>query len=200
MNVKKKTTIWNLVAILVVPALGQTVQSYLNVVMPYLMQDPEYFNVPYEEVGTQIGTAAFTVSIISTIVAPFLGQVYDEIGRKKVILFCGSCLPILLLCFPLSVPRIWLLILIWTVMSILWRTLFINPLICDYVKSESRGTANGLFRYGFLLAEFTMITIFEFTRNLSLMQRFYIPTIILSPIAISLFFTVREPSSKLYER
>ena len=136
--------------------------------MPYLMQDPEFFNVPYEEVGTQIGTAAFTVALISTFAAPFLGQAYDEIGRRKVILFCVFVLLMLLMCVPLSVPRMWLLILTWALMSIMWRTLFINPLICDYVKSESRGTANTLFRYGFMLAEFMMITIFELTRNLTL--------------------------------
>ena len=168
MKVKNETTLWNLLSILIVPALGQTVQSYLNAVMPYLMQDPEFFNVPFEEVGNRIGTASFTVALISTFVAPFLGQAYDEIGRRKVILFCGLFLLMFFILIPLSVPRMWLLIVIWAMMSMMWRTLFINPLICDYVKSESRGTANTLFRYGFMLADFTMITIFELTRNMTL--------------------------------
>ena len=34
MTVKSETSIWNLLSILIVPALGQTVQSYLNAVMP----------------------------------------------------------------------------------------------------------------------------------------------------------------------
>ena len=34
MTVKSDTSIWNLLSILIVPALGQTVQSYLNAVMP----------------------------------------------------------------------------------------------------------------------------------------------------------------------
>ena len=193
MNVKKETTLCNLMAILIIPALGQTVQSYVNVVMPYLLQDPEFFNIPYEEVGTHIGKASFTVALISTLAVPLLGQAYDEIGRRKVILFCGFLLLILLNFFPVSVPHMWLLILIWSMMSILWRTLFINPLICDYVKSESRGTANTLFRYGFMLAELIMITLFEFTRNMSLWKRFSVPALLLSPLAISLCFTTREP-------
>ena len=95
---------------------------------------------------------------------------------------------ILLILVPLTAPLIWFLI------QVVGAALLINPLICDYVKSESRGTANTLYRYGFLLSEFFMILIFERTRNLTMIQKFWVPSVILSPIVFALHFIVREPS------
>ena len=47
LNVKKDTTMSNLIALLVIPALTISIGGYVNANMPYLLQDPFYFNVPF---------------------------------------------------------------------------------------------------------------------------------------------------------
>ena len=95
---------------------------------------------------------------------------------------------ILLVLVPLTAPLIWFMV------QVVGVALLINPLICDYVKSESRGTANTLYRYGFLLSQLLMIAIFERTRNLTMTQKFWVPSVLLAPFVFALHFIVREPS------
>ena len=57
-----------------------------------------------------------------------------------------------------------------TVMSCLMRLVLVNPLILDYVKSESRGLGMSIVAYGFIFGELTMIALFEFTRKMNMEQ------------------------------
>ena len=38
-KVKKETTIWNLLAIFIMPVISTAASAYVNVMMPYLLQD-----------------------------------------------------------------------------------------------------------------------------------------------------------------
>ena len=55
MSVKKETSVWNLIALLVAPMVAITAGAYVNSQMPYLLQDPGYFGIPFEKVGTKVG-------------------------------------------------------------------------------------------------------------------------------------------------
>ena len=55
-------------------------------------------------------------------------------------------------------------------MSCLMRLVLVNPLICDYVKSESRGLGMSIVAYGFVFGELMMIFLFENTRKLNMEQ------------------------------
>ena len=48
MKVKRETTISNILALFLAPTATVTAGAYLNTNMPYLLQDPDYFNVPFD--------------------------------------------------------------------------------------------------------------------------------------------------------
>ena len=50
-KVKKETTIWNLFALLVAPVVAVAAGAYVNAMMPYLLQDKDYFGYSFENVG-----------------------------------------------------------------------------------------------------------------------------------------------------
>ena len=49
--------------------------------MPYLLQDEEYFNIDFDNVGTTTGKILFISSLSSTVLTPFMGYTYDIVGR-----------------------------------------------------------------------------------------------------------------------
>ena len=49
-------------------------------------------------------------------------------------------------------------------MSCLMRIILVNPLVIDYIKSESRGVGMGIVTYGFVFGELAMIFMFQMTR------------------------------------
>ena len=50
-KVKKETTILNLLAVLVAPVVAVAAGAYVNAMMPYLLQDKDYFGYSFENVG-----------------------------------------------------------------------------------------------------------------------------------------------------
>ena len=80
-SVKKDTTVWNVAALVFGPAIVVAGGAYINAVMPYLLQDESYFGIPFEETGTAAGEVLFWSFLVSTCITPFLGYVFDLIGR-----------------------------------------------------------------------------------------------------------------------
>ena len=158
----------NLIALLVIPALTISMGGYINANMPYLLQDPYYFNVSFGQVGTYTGTILFVSSFTSTILTPFMGYAYDIVGRKGIIITCIFILAVVFAFLPFSAPFIWLLIIFRTVIGFLIRFTLSNPLVLDYIRSESRGLGMGLITYGFVFGKVIFISMFEATRKLSM--------------------------------
>ena len=50
-KVKKETTILNLLAVLVAPVVAVAAGAYVNAMMPYLLQDKDYFGYSFDNVG-----------------------------------------------------------------------------------------------------------------------------------------------------
>ena len=61
--------------------LAMTAGAYVNAQMPYLLQDPDYFNIPFDSVGTTTGKILFIASFSSTLLTPLMGYTYDIVGR-----------------------------------------------------------------------------------------------------------------------
>ena len=51
MKVKGDTTIWNVASLFFIPCIGILAGSFVNTNMPHLLQHPDYFNVPFEDLG-----------------------------------------------------------------------------------------------------------------------------------------------------
>lgn len=196
MKVKKETTMLNMLALFVAPALAITTGSYLNIQMPYLLQDPEYFDIPFEQVGTKTGQILFVGSLCSTLATPFLGYAYDIVGRFWLLIPTFFLLSIQLGLMPFSAPHIWLLMIFRASMSLLGRVVLVKPLIVDYVKSESRGFAMTLQGYGMVFGELMMLMLFTMTRGMSMKEQYYVPAAIIATMSISMIFLVREPTIK----
>ena len=150
--------------------LAVTVGAYTNLNMPYLLQDTDYFNIPFSDVGSTIGRILSISSLGSMFLTPFIGYAYDIFGRFWFLVPSIFLLTIQLIFLPYSAPNLWLLILFRAIMGCFMRIIFINPLILDYVKSESRGFGMGIVTYGFVFGELLMITIFEMTRSMTMKQ------------------------------
>ena len=50
-KVKKDTTVWNLMAIFITPIISTAASAYVNVMMPYLLQDKDYFGFSFDSMG-----------------------------------------------------------------------------------------------------------------------------------------------------
>ena len=134
--------------------------------------------------------------LVSTIVTPFLGYVYDLIGRVWFIIPACFCLTFFLGVVPLTAPLFWALCATRAIMSILINVVHVSPLLVDYVKSESRGLAMSLAAMGLVVGELLMVGMFAVTRKLSMHAQFYVPAAILAGISITLIFLIREPKLK----
>ena len=85
-NVKKETSVLNLLALFITPMIVMFTGAYVNIQMPYLLQDPDYFDVKSKNVGTEVGKLLFVASLTSTLLAPLMGFIYDIVGRFWVIM------------------------------------------------------------------------------------------------------------------
>ena len=167
-NVKKETTIWNLMAIFVAPLVSVFAGAYVNAMMPYLLQDENYFNIPFENVGSVAGQVLFWGYLISTLVTPTIGYIYDILGRFWFIIPSCFILALQLSLIPYAAPHFWLLCVFRSVMSVLINTIHVNPLIMDYVKSESRGLMMSFATLGLVLGELGMVALFSMTRKMTM--------------------------------
>ena len=167
--------------------------------MPYLLQDPDYFDIPFEKVGTNVGKILFIASLVATILTPFMGYAYDIVGRYWVLIPTVFLACFVIAIIPYSAPHFWLLAVFRSMLSTLIRTVLVKPLLLDYIKSESRGLGVSLGAYGFIFGELIMITLFQMTRNLEMSQKYWVSAVIIASMAISLIFLVREPKLKKIE-
>ena len=159
----------NLLALIVAPTIVTTTGAYLNVMMPYLLQDERYFGIKFENVGAVIGNLLFWSHCISTLITPLIGYLYDLLGRFWVIIPSCFILALGLGLIPFSAPHYWLLCVLRAVISCFVNVVMINPLIIDYVKTESRGLVMSYMSLGMVFGELFMVNLFAATRNLDML-------------------------------
>lgn len=80
-HAKRETTVYNLLALPLITMIAVAAGGFVNANMPFLLRDESYFNYKFSEVGDRTGRALFWAYLASTIVTPFLGYVYDTVGR-----------------------------------------------------------------------------------------------------------------------
>ena len=97
-----------------------------------------------------------------------MGYAYDILGRKSIIITCMFLAALQFAFLPFSAPYFALLIVFRTILGFLIRFVLANPLVLDYVRSESRGLGMGLITYGFVFGKVIFISMFEATRKMSM--------------------------------
>ena len=182
-----------MMAIFIAPMVSVVAGAYVNAMMPYLLQDEEYFAIPFDNVGSEAGQVLFWAYLISTLITPTIGYIYDMLGRFWFIIPSCFILCLFVAIIPFSAPHFWLLCVFRSVMSCLINAIHVNPLIIDYIKSKSRGLMMSFATLGLVLGELLMVLLFSVTRKLTMMQQYYIPAICITLVSVSLIWLVREP-------
>ena len=195
-HAKRETTVWNLVALPLTSMIAVAAGGFVNANMPFLLRDEQYFNFQFSEVGDRTGTALFWAYLASTVVTPFLGYVYDTLGRFWFMIPSMFALSFFLAILPFTAPHFWLLIFIRAAIAIIVNVISVNPLIIDYVKNKSRGLVVSYMSIGFVLGELIMILMFSITRSVTMPWQYAVPAVLLAMMTSVLIFMIREPKIK----
>ena len=108
---------------------------------------------------------------------------------------------VLLFIMPYTAPYIWLLIATRTLISLFNTVLETSPLVVDYVKKDSRGTAVALGTIGMLTGEgFGMAVLLGLTIGMRIEDAHAYVAVILFVLTISISFCLREPRIRAHEK
>ena len=136
-------------------------------------------------------------SLTALACVPFVGYIYELLGRRCVILSCLFLSCALLVVVPYTSPNYTLLVIVRSILGALESFASTNPLIPDYVKSESRGKGNAIRASAYLIGEiFSMVALFGMTVNMELNKSFTFAAIICTLLTLIIPFVVREPKIK----
>lgn len=80
--VKKETTVWNLIAMPLIPFITCTINFYAMAFMPLLLANEDYFAIPKSELGKANAMTIIWTQILPLIMTPFMTFVYETIGRR----------------------------------------------------------------------------------------------------------------------
>ena len=135
MDVKDDTTAWNMVAILLIMGGATISYSYFTLNMVFLLRDPKYFAIDDADQVTEItSTITMCSLILSMTFSVFLGQIYDIVGRKVLILTFFLLTVVTLGLAPFLSPSLLALTIDNMIFTLVIKVLNANPLIPDYVK------------------------------------------------------------------
>ena len=138
---KRETTIWNLIAMPMLPFITCTINFYATAFMPLLLASEDYFAIPPSELGRATAVVIIWSQMLPLVLTPFLAYVYEIIGRRIPVTYALLSTNVLIWLMPKVAPNFTLLCGLRAVIG-LNNTLIIGaPLISDYVKQESRGRA-----------------------------------------------------------
>ena len=108
---------------------------------------------------------------------------------------------VLLFIMPYTAPSIWLLIATRTMISLFNTILETSPLVVDYIKKDSRGTAVALGTIGALTGEaFGMAVLLGFTIGMTIEDAHAFSAVILLSMTIIGSFGLREPRIRGHEK
>ena len=148
-----------------------------------------------EEMGEINSSIIIAFSIASIPTAFIVGACYEILGRRFTLMTFSFLVPFTLVLVPYTAPSIiWL-----TVAKIIIGFGFMaqksNPLIVDYIKKESRGTASSLKSLGSIGGQVGSMLIFlNIARHFDNGTAFQVTAIILYFMTLPLTWMVREPA------
>ena len=183
----------NVVALFIAPLIIVTAEAFANTQMPYLLADPNYYNQPVDKVASIVSRAFFWGSLSATIIVPFMGYAYEICGRYWLIVPGVFLTVIIFFLYPLVAPSLAALYAFRSIFSVLAGIVMHNPLVADYIRSESRGHGMGIIGYGSIFGHILMVILFEFSRGMSRSVQFLMAALVLIILAVYLAFIVREP-------
>ena len=131
--------------------------------MTFLLQSPEYFSVSPSNLGTANSKLLFFTYVASMLFTPICGYIFDLFGRRIPLLLALVTAILLTFFMPHTAPDFTKLMVVRTGVGLSICILMCSPLVADYIKNQSRGTAVSMQTMGMLLGEvFAMIVLVHF--------------------------------------
>ena len=194
MKVKKATTFWNVMALLTIPSIKVAAHAFTNAKMNYLLQDEDFFDVPFEEIGGYLFTIMASGQVVSVLLTPVFGLAYDIVGRVPLVIGGLFTIAFFMMLIPMTSPNFGVLVFCRVIMSCAMRLLLVKPLLIDYLKDGSRGFGMTLQTWGFLIGEGLHGIMYGLTFYMGIYARFISGGLIIAGMTVSLFYMLREPT------
>lgn len=169
--------------------------SYLSAQVIFLLDDPNYFNVPESKIGYVSGLLIFVSLPFAIIGTAFVGFLYDILGRRLTLFlsfFIGSLLTAFV---PWTSPYVfpWL-ILIRIFIQLCFCAPNSSPLVADYIHSTHVGKGVAMIGVGIVLGEvFSMGVLFRITATMSPEMSFALCAAVGLVFSFFFLFVVKEP-------
>lgn len=129
-----------------------------------------------------------------------MGSLYDILGRKFTVLTFTFLQPVLLSLVPYTAPNVYMLGLMKILMGFGFAAQKSNPLIVDYVKKESRGSASALKNLGTIAGEMgSMMVFLKIASFYDNGTAFQIGALMLYLCSLPLLWMIREPVDRFGE-
>ena len=94
MKTKRETTYLNIFAIFFVQFIMTALGGYVNAQMPFLLESDSYFAIDRTLAGNRNSKLLIASDLAVCVILPFIGYMYDLIGRRKVLITSSFCLGI----------------------------------------------------------------------------------------------------------
>ena len=177
-----------------IPFLGTAIGGFVNTQMTFLLQSPEYFKVDQANIGTANSKLLFSTFVACMLFTPVCGYIFDLFGRRIPLLLALLSAILLTFLMPHSAPNFTNLLVVRTGVGLSINMLTCSPLVVDYIKKQSRGTAVSLQTMGMLLGEaFAMIALVNFIAGYSIQASYSFATIVLGTLLVVPVLFLREP-------
>lgn len=193
--VKEGVTYGNIIAIPMVPFCCTLLFTYLNAQVIFLLDNPNMFNVPRENMGKVSGLLVFASLPGAIIGTMFIGYIYDIVGRRLTLFssfFIGSGLIALV---PWTSPSVvpWLLV-VRCAIQLTFCAPVSSPLPADYIHAGHIGKGVSMNAIGIVLGEVvSMGVLFRVTENMPPWLSFATCGAIGLFFSIFFLFMVKEP-------
>ena len=160
-----------------------------------MLEDKKMFNIPNDQIGRV--TSELTIfSLPFSMVMTFFNSFIFEILGRRLTLFASFLLTSLVyFAIPYTAPDYNLLLLARCAIGITMAAPIAHPLIADYVKKNSRGSAVALAGVGLVLGEvFSMGVLFNLTKSMSYADAFTLASVIIALFSLFFLLTVKDPN------
>lgn len=194
---KKQTSIWNLIAMPMLPFITCTINFYAMAFMPLLLYSEDYFAVPESELGKATAIVIIWSQLLPLLMTPFLTYVYETVGRRLPVAYALLSTNLLVYLLPKVAPNFTLLCILRAIIG-LNNTLIVGaPLISDYVKQDSRGAAVAVNTLAIGISQvFATQFLVPLTLTMSYGQSFGISSLMMFTLSIPVILMIREPTPK----
>lgn len=188
---------WNFLAIPLTTTTITYVGTFVNVAALFLLKDPEFFNIPENEIGRTTNDIVFYSQLIQVFFVLAIGYVYDLCGRRVTICSTLFVAALFVALIPNTAPSIELLITLRIGMVVALSALGSHPFTNDYVHKSTRGRAIAFQSAGVIIGDLlTFLVMLNLTRNMTGYGRFQVFGFSLAVIAALFFLIVKEPTIK----